>query len=203
MSVKYVQLNENHTEMVTAIYSMKPRQIRRLVDSELAKHHWFTVRESFQPLPDSQLYRNVIQSWELVDGVVEVQYAPEMIYLNGRREVMRNRVHAIREEKLNNGIIFNGVNYDSTSETKQRITGAVLSVVLDQTFQTDWITADNTTVTLNGEDIIRLGKAFAEHESQIIMFARGLKDSIMSSDEPETFDIYEGWPTNEFGTITE
>lgn len=203
MSKKYVQLDESHSKMITAIYSMKPRQIRRLDDSELVNHHWFTIHEHYSELPDQQLYRHVIGSWELVDGVVEVHLTPELIDLDLRRDIMNERVQSLREEKLNGGIVYNGVNYDSSSKTKQRITGAVLSVMLDSTFKTDWITADNTKVNLDGEEIVGLGKAFTEYETQIIMFARTLKDSIMASDEPESFDIHSGWPSNEFSNITE
>lgn len=203
MSVKYVKLNAEHTEWESALYSMKPRQIRRLKDEDLIKHHWFPVKEYFEPLPDRDLYRNVRQSWEIVDGYVEVQYAPEMIYLQGRREIMADRVHKIREDYLRGGIEYNGNRFDTKPETMQRITGAVLSVMLDETFTTDWITEDNQTVTLSAQDIVTLGKAFAEHESKMIMFARDLKDAILASDEPETFVINEGWPSTVYGQAPE
>ena len=195
MSVKYVKLNAAHTEWESALYSMKPRQIRRLTDEQAREHHWFPVKEYFEPLPDRDLYRNVRQSWTIVDGHVEVRYVPEMIYLEGRREVMAKRVHQIREDYLRGGIEFNGNRFDTKPETMQRVTGAVLSVLLDETFTTDWITEDNQTVTLTGQEIIALGKAFAEHEGKMIMFARELKDAIMISNEPETFVINEGWPS--------
>lgn len=203
MSVKYVKLNAEHTEWDSALYSMKPRQIRRLTDEQATQHHWFPVKEYFEPLPDRELYRNVRESWSLVDGHVEVRYVPEMIYLEGRRDIMAKRVHALREEKLRGGIEFNGNRFDTKAETMQRITGAVLSVMLDETFTTDWITEDNQTVTLNGTDIVGLGKAFAEHESRMIMFARDLKDSILASNEPETFVIDEGWPSTVYGQAPE
>ena len=47
MSVKYVKLNTAHTEWESALYSMKPRQIRRLTDEQAREHHWFPVKEYF------------------------------------------------------------------------------------------------------------------------------------------------------------
>lgn len=201
MPVKYVKLNTAHTEWESALYSMKPRQIRRLTDDQAREQHWFPVKEYFEPLPDRDLYRSVRQSWEIVDGYVEIRYEPEMIYIEGRRDVMAKRVHAIREEKLRGGIEFKGNHFDTKPETMQRITGAVLSVMLDDTFTTDWITEDNKTITLNSQDIVMLGKAFASHEGKMIMFARELKDAILLSDEPETFVIDEGWPSTVYGQV--
>lgn len=199
MSVKYVKLNSEHTEWESALYSMKPRQIRRLTTEQAREQHWFPVKEQFEPLPDRDLYRNVMQSWEVVEGFVEVHYVPEMIYLNGRRDVMVERVNQMRETMLRGGITFNGNRFDTKQDTMQRITGAVLSVMLDETFSTDWITEDNQTVNLSAAEIVGLGKAFAAHESAMIMFARDLKDSILASDEPETFDVNEGWPSTVYG----
>lgn len=200
MSTKYVKLTADHSDWESALYSMKPRQIRRLSDDEARAQHWFPVKESFQPSPDRDLYRNVVSSWEIVNGFVEVSYVPELIYLNGRRDVMATRVHELRERKLRGGIIVNGVEFDTQTETYQRVTGAVLSVMLDETFTTDWIAADNSTVTLDGPAIIELGKALASFEAANIMFARDLKDAILVSNEPETFQIDEGWPSNVYGT---
>lgn len=203
MSVKYVKLNAEHTEWESALYSMKPRQIRRLTDAQARDQHWFPVKEFFEPLPDRQLYRSVRDTWAVVDGYVEVQYKSEMIYLQGRREIMASRIHELRNDKLRGGVTYNGDRFDTKPETMQRITGAVLSVMLDETFTTDWITEDNQSVTLNAQQIVELGKAFAAHESKMIMFARDLKDGVLSSDEPETFVINEGWPSTVYGIIVE
>lgn len=199
MSVKYVKLTSDHTEWDSALYSMKPRQIRRLTTEQARDQHWFPVKETFQPLPDRDLYRNVMQEWQIIDGFVEIQYVPEMIYLNGRKDVMVDRVNEMRESMLRGGITYNGNRFDTKQDTMQRITGAVLSVMLDETFSTDWITEDNQTVNLTATDIIGLGKAFAAHESAMIMFARDLKDSILASDAPETFDVNDGWPSTVYG----
>lgn len=203
MTSKYVKLNADKTEFESAVYSSKPRQIRRLSDADAKKHNWYPVKESFQTSPDRELYRNVIDTWSIVDGYVEIKYKPEMIYLDGRRDIMKNRVHELRNEKLRGGLVFNGNNFDTETDTYQRVSGAVLSVMLDETFETDWITADNTTVRLTGPEIIELGKAYAKFEEQHIMFARDLKDSVLASDEPETFDIESGWPSNVFETTEE
>lgn len=199
--MKYVKLNTAHTEWDSAVYSMKPRQIRRLNDDQARKQHWFPVKELFEPAPDRDLYRNVVSSWEIVEGVVEIKYVPELVNLSHRKQILTDRVIRIRDEKLDGGLVFQGTELDTDAAAVQNVSGAVLSVLLDPSFTTRWVTADNSRITLGAEEIKALGKAFAKHREVNIMFARDLKDSIEASETPETFDVREGWPSNEYGAV--
>lgn len=201
MTVKYIKLDAEHTQWDSALYSSKPRQIRRLTTEEARKQHWFPVKETFGVNPDTELHRNVVKSWEVVDGFVQITYEAELQSVERRRMVMINRVNRQVDRVLNGGITFNGVTLDTDEKSLQRVTGAVLRTLIDADYSTEWVTEDNTRITLEGAQIQELGKAFEAHQRKNILFGRDLKDSINSSEEPETFDISEGWPSTEYPEV--
>ena len=196
---KYVKLKSDLSRFDSAIYSTRPRQLRSINESEYKAYGWYFVEEHYEYRTDKDLYRYVQQSWEIQeDGKVHVFYIPEMVSLEARRSIMSQRVTELRDRKLQNGLIFRGKEFDTQPQTYVRLTGAVLKAVRDPQFGTGWITRDNSQVLLANEDVLSLGDAYADFESQFIMFARGLKDQIEESMTPEQFDITTGWPSNEY-----
>lgn len=200
MTKKYVRLSDDHTEIKSATFSVKPKQIRRLPDEVIPEHNWFTVVEHRAILPDRELYHHRRASWELIDDVVHMHYEPVLIGLDERREIIVARCQEFRDDRLGAGIVFNGKLIDTRLETKLRVSGLVIKAMQDSTFTSNFITEDNSIVTFNAQDIIAFGDAFAQFEAEQIFYGRQLKDQIMASDEPETIDYTAGWPSIEFGT---
>lgn len=196
---KYVKLKSDLSRFDSAIYSTRPRQLRSINESEYKAYGWYFVEEHYEYRTDKDLYRYVMQRWEIQeDGKVHVFYVPEMVSLEARRSIMSQRVTELRDRKLQSGLVFRGKEFDTQPQTYVRLTGAVLKAVRDPQFGTGWITSDNSQVLLTNEDVLSLGDAYADFESQFIMFARGLKDQIEESMTPEQFDITTGWPSNEY-----
>lgn len=194
---KYVKLKEDLSALDSAIYSVRPRQLRSVNTSDYKTYNWYVVEEHYEYRTDKQLYRYVMQKWELqADGKVHVFYVPEMVNLEMRRSIMSNRVTETRDEKLSQGLMFRGKLFDTRPQTYMRVTGAALMAVRDPAFETHWITEDNSQVLLSAEDVLALGDAYAAFESRFIMFGRDLKDQIEVSNTPEQFDTNEGWPSN-------
>lgn len=196
---KYVKLSDDRTQWESALFNVKPIPLRRHDDSLLPSFNWFTVQEHKEPLPDRELYTQERTSWELIDDVVHVTYTPILVNVERRREVLSRRCTELRNRKLRGGLSFMGHRFDTEQETYTRILGASIKASRSpEAFSIDWITEDNTTVTMNAEQFMMFGDVFASFEEQHIMYARSLKDQIEASETPETIDYTQGWPSTEF-----
>lgn len=88
---------------------------------------------------------------------------------------------AARDAAIVGGFEFAGVMYDSDPKSIQRINGAVTLSMLDPSFETDWITFDNSLVRLNAAQLAGLGAAAGQHEAAQIFRARQLKDQALAA----------------------
>ncbi len=86
-----------------------------------------------------------------------------------------------RDAAIIGGFEFAGVMYDSDPKSIQRINGAVTLSMLDPDFETDWITFDNSVVTLNATQLAGLGVAAGLHEKAQIFKARQLKNQALAA----------------------
>lgn len=86
-----------------------------------------------------------------------------------------------RDAAIIGGFEFAGVMYDSDPKSIQRINGAVTLSMLDPNFATDWITVDNSVVTLNATQLAGLGAAAGQHEATQIFKARQLKNQALAA----------------------
>lgn len=99
-----------------------------------------------------------------------------------------SRIDAARDEFLASGFVYNGIRFDSDDKSVRRINGAVTICLLDPNHSEQWITQDNSGVTLNADDIKGLGLAAADHERSTLFKARLLKDEIEAATSRDEVD---------------
>lgn len=131
----------------------------------------------------------------IVDPVVTLTPPPGAYYtwagagwqpdIEAMRAAKVRQIDAARDAAIAGGFEFNGVRYDSDAKSIQRISGAVTLSMLDPAYETDWITYDNSVVTLDAAGLAGLGAAAGAHEATQIFRARALKNSVLSATTPE------------------
>lgn len=105
--------------------------------------------------------------------------------LDAMRAAKVQEINAARDAAIVGGFEFNGVLYDSDPKSIQRISGGVTLGMLNPAFETDWITFDNSVVTLDAAGLAGLGAAAGAHEAAQIFKARALKDQALAATTPE------------------
>lgn len=101
------------------------------------------------------------------------------------RESKLREIDAARDMAIISGFDYNGVRFDSDAKSIQRISGAVTLSMLNPAYVTEWITFDNSTVTLDAAGLAGLGAAAGLHESSQIFKARALKNEALAATTPE------------------
>lgn len=119
-----------------------------------------------------------------------------------------------RDAMINGGFTFAGVLYQTRPDDRENIAGAAQLAALaiqagavagdlkwanqDPTDPTGpdftWIAADNSETPMDAPTMIAFGKAVARYKSALIFYAKALKEQIDAAADPETVDIYSGWP---------
>lgn len=94
-------------------------------------------------------------------------------------------IDTARDEAIAGGFLYNGTRFDSDAKSIQRISGAVTLSMLNPAYETDWITFDNGTVTLDATGLAGLGAAAGIHEAEQIFKARSLKNQALAATTPE------------------
>ncbi|WP_431482120.1 hypothetical protein [Pseudomonas gorinensis] len=118
----------------------------------------------------------------------------------------REQVDAERDRRIDAGVTFDGVLYQSTTTDRENIAGAAqmafMAVVAgvqpgdlrwsnpDKDFA--WICAENTLVPMDAQTVVELGRAAALRKSELIYASRALKDL---PEIPENFTDDAWWPT--------
>jgi hypothetical protein len=97
------------------------------------------------------------------------------------RESKLREIDAARDIAIISGFDYNGVRFDSDAKSIQRISGAVTLSMLNPAYVTEWITFDNSTVTLDAAGLAGLGVAAGLHESSQVFKARGLKNAVLAA----------------------
>lgn len=114
-------------------------------------------------------------------------------------------VDAERDRRIDAGVQFQGVMYQSRATDRENISGAAqlgfMAVVAgaqlddlrwsdpDEDFQ--WIAADNSLVPMDAQTVVAFGKAAAERKQNLIFAGRQLKDM---SPIPTDFADDKWWP---------
>lgn len=112
--------------------------------------------------------------------------------LNNLKTLYSQRISTERDNKINAGIEFptgSGQWFDSDPESQKNINGIVtlsmLAAQTNQPFSQEWITQNNTVITLDAAGVAGLGVAIATHVSKYRLLARTYKDRIQKAANEE------------------
>lgn len=140
----------------------------------------------------SYAVRNDLRGWRAVDGpddmLPDEHYSEEQPELPAVTEAAD--VDAERDRRIDAGIRFQGVVFQSRTTDRENIAGAAQLGFMaltagaqpndlrwsdpDQDFV--WIASDNTLVPMDAQAVVELGKIAAQRKQALIMAGRQLKD---------------------------
>lgn len=114
---------------------------------------------------------------------------------------LRARINAERDRQETLPFTYLGKRFDADERSVSRIMGAVqaaqAALAAGAPFSVDWACADNTTLTLDAQQMLALQVALAQRVRAVHMHARALKadvDAAASLDDLAAIDITTGWP---------
>jgi len=138
---------------------------------------------------DEQFYYNTEQ-----DDAPYLVVTPKSV--ESIREVLKDKVKALRDQKETEGFAYMGKVFDSDERSVLRITQAALTAMAaGPTFTIDWTAADNSIVTLDQAAMIGMPAALAVYANQLHQSAKNHKAAIDAADFDtlKTYDITTGW----------
>lgn len=113
-----------------------------------------------------------------------------------------------RDRRIDAGFTWNGHQFQSRPSDRENILGAatIAMAFLSQGGSPDelrwagpdpfvWITADNSIIPLTAPEMVELFHTGVGYKTNLTFFARALKDAVIAAEDPESIDIYEGWPS--------
>jgi len=134
-----------------------------------------------------------------------------------RAEQMTARVNALRDAKINGGVVHEAVTYQSDARSRENILGVGLSAALalllakvdpaslrwsDGNRDFEFIAADNNRVKMTAPQAASLYRRSAKYKSDLMLHARALKDRIATAAKSGTHadldaieaEMETGWP---------
>lgn len=128
------------------------------------------------------------RSW-VVPGTTPLQLAQQAKW---------DAVKAERDRLETAGFPYLGKWIDSDARSVQRITGAVQSaqaaLAAGAPFEIGWTCADNSVIELDGQQMLGMTVALAEHANGLHVTARGLRALIYAVDATESSVAAVAWP---------
>lgn len=92
------------------------------------------------------------------------------------RQEALSRINQERDALIHGGLIHNGNTFQTDQQSILDLMGAVIAGVTTQ-----WLTADNTVVSMEPADLQALGQALAGHKTNLVYQARQHKDAILAA----------------------
>lgn len=146
---------------------------------------------------------------KLVNGHYEqrwnvVALSPEQVASNlaAKKGQMVQAVNARRDAAEEARFFYLSKPFDADSRSVQRINTAVqaaqVALAVSTPFELEWMCADNTTITLDAQQMLGVPVALATHANEIHLNGRNLKDAIAAattSAELAAIDTGSGWPS--------
>lgn len=113
--------------------------------------------------------------------------------VDDERAAAHNRLSRRRDTAIES-FSFGGAHIRLTSETRAKITGAVLGVTIGVTEPVHWQVSASQFIDLGPEQILALGRAAHAHIEACFTNTRALASLIEGSPGPLSVDVEIGWP---------
>lgn len=106
-------------------------------------------------------------------------------------------IKTVRDRVEFGGFVWDNSIFDSDSQSQSRIQGGVqlaqLAQQANQPFSITWTLQDNSTRVLNGQDMISVGMALAQHVQAVHQTGRSLREQINNATTVEQVESIQ-WP---------
>jgi hypothetical protein len=133
-----------------------------------------------------------IKNGQIVETTVsDVRPAPSAAALARLRARTQDAIDAERDRRIDAGVVFNGVRFQTRPADRENVAGATQLATLavmagaqagdlrwhGSASDFAWIAEDNSIVTMDAPTVIAFGQAVAAHKRAHIFAARALKDA--------------------------
>lgn len=112
-----------------------------------------------------------------------------------QQEQMREKINALRDQKINGGVYVPELNkwFDSDARAERSLNSVKSTFDLLGDMEITWTCADNTQVQINKEKLILVWKAIMQAQQQNHANALHHKAEMMKAENPESYDYSTGW----------
>lgn len=131
-----------------------------------------------------------VYNWKIINIPNEIILAK----LKAKQNEVWKRIQAKRDETSKGGVLVKDHWYHTDSESYTKYL-SLLMAGLDIPPNIMWKTMDGTKVLMTAELVKEIYKTAMAFDGLVFSVAETLKDQMLLSDDPETFDITVGWPT--------
>ena len=159
---RYICFDPSTGKIIHTVYYQKEdlpesaKSVHLVVDADLVAEDYYVCDGVLVKKPDKPTLHHVF------DYSIKEWKDPRS--LEAIREFQWELIKEERTKAWNGGFTWNGYVFDSTPEARTNISGtAQLAALNPAEFSTNWTIADNSTVPLDGFQMIEVGKALGAH----------------------------------------
>lgn len=133
--------------------------------------------------PANPDYQAFLQ-WE-AEGNVPLPVFTEKELLEMARQSKLREIEESRLAHASQPLVLDGYSFDADYEN---IPGAVIAALVNPTYTTPWVTADNQVVSLSSAQVVALGQLLKEQKTLAVTRARELKDQVLAATTQEQLE---------------
>lgn len=133
-------------------------------------------------------------------GQAELDPHPDAV-LCAAKDELRKHINAERDRRETLPFPYLGKLFDSDERSVKRILAAAqaaqAALSANAPFEIEWVCADNTTITLDAQQMVGMPAAMAQHGYALHQHGRALKAQVEAADSLEalaSIDPMAGWP---------
>jgi len=120
------------------------------------------------------------------------------VLLTAKRAKITAEINLERNQREQSTFTYLGKQIQCDPISVQRIsvaaTTAQMALSVNVPYSVNWSCADNSILTLDALGVLGMMQALGSHGVAIHYYARSLKDQVANVSDPESINIYSGWP---------
>lgn len=181
-----------------------------MTETHLNTIGWYRVENNFIGLSGDNLEYKILTPGiaTLENNVIKLNQNLSWKPIDEIKKIKSNIIDSYREEKINNGVMFGGVNFDSNERTVSNWTAVATAI---NTYNRKglsfpepilWIGADDTVFELTVDEFDNLTLSAINYVSTCWHLGRTHKNNILAMTDAASMVAYDhtvGWPSNDLG----
>lgn len=134
--------------------------------------------------------------YKMLDGeLVQMSLEEEQAHLAAMpKPDFKKLIREERDKALFGGIEVNGMLVHTDDVSQQRIVGATVATLFNQTMKVQWKTMDGKFVELTAQEIVGLAQIMRQHVQDCYNNEAALLEELAGMTEPVTLNVKKNWP---------
>jgi len=214
--VQYVWVNENNNKIRIGPVNLPNAWVNpdtaisyslsTMTNQELLAINWKPYNVS-GPTELGEFDSHIATTIEFTETTVEATNSTVLLSLEDTIEIKKKAIDSYRDSRVDGGVLYGGILFDSDELAQRNVTGAVTSVKIrmDMGIPVDpipWTAYENIIVPLEALEVIDFGLKMAEYVSVCYQTGRVHKNNVMAMTDVNnviSYDHTSGWATNDLG----